>query len=188
MRQPPGFEDATHPDWICRLKKSLYGLKQAPRAWYDRFRNHLLSFGFKYSASYHSFFHMRKEGKLLLVLVYVDVILITGDDSQFIQQFIQTLSDEFALKTLGSVIFFLGVEVSRHQDKSFNLSQAKYIRDLLYKTKLLDSKPQASPYDSGLRLHKSDSPPLSRSYPLQEHHWGAAVSHYNQTRHFLYGQ
>ena len=41
--QPSGFEDSTHPEFVCRLNKSLYGLKQAPRAWYSRFATHLLS-------------------------------------------------------------------------------------------------------------------------------------------------
>jgi len=41
--QLSGFEDSTHPEFVCRLNKSLYGLKQAPRAWYSRFATHLLS-------------------------------------------------------------------------------------------------------------------------------------------------
>jgi hypothetical protein len=44
--QPTGFEDSTHPDYVCRLNRSLYGLKQAPRAWYNRFASHLLQLGF----------------------------------------------------------------------------------------------------------------------------------------------
>lgn len=47
--QPPGFKDATQPTHICSLKKALYGLKQAPRAWFDKFSNFLLEFGFMYS-------------------------------------------------------------------------------------------------------------------------------------------
>ena len=42
VKQPPGFEDLKHPDYVYKLKKSLYGLKQAPRAWYDRLSNFLL--------------------------------------------------------------------------------------------------------------------------------------------------
>src|SRR4030066_1498986 len=47
VKQPPGFEDIKHPDYVFKLKKSLYGLKQAPRAWYDRLSNFLLEFFFK---------------------------------------------------------------------------------------------------------------------------------------------
>jgi len=42
VKQPPGFEDLKHPNYVYKLKKSLYGLKQAPRAWYDRLSNFLL--------------------------------------------------------------------------------------------------------------------------------------------------
>ena len=42
VKQPPGFEDLKHPDYVYKLKKSLYGLKQAPRAWYDKLSNFLL--------------------------------------------------------------------------------------------------------------------------------------------------
>jgi hypothetical protein len=44
--QPLGFEDSTHPDFVCLLNRSLYGLKQAPRAWYSRFASFLLRLGF----------------------------------------------------------------------------------------------------------------------------------------------
>jgi hypothetical protein len=44
--RPDGFEDSTHPDYVCRLNRSLYGLKQAPRAWYSRFASFLLRLGF----------------------------------------------------------------------------------------------------------------------------------------------
>jgi hypothetical protein len=44
--QPTGFEDSTHPDYVCRLNRSLYGLKQAPRAWYSRLASHLLQLSF----------------------------------------------------------------------------------------------------------------------------------------------
>lgn len=46
IEQPPGFVDATKPNHVCRLHKALYGLKQAPRAWFNKFTNFLLEFGF----------------------------------------------------------------------------------------------------------------------------------------------
>lgn len=41
VKQPPGFVDEKHPDYVCRLNKALYGLKQAPHAWYDTLSTHL---------------------------------------------------------------------------------------------------------------------------------------------------
>jgi hypothetical protein len=46
MEQPPGYEDATKPSYVCKLDKDLYGLKQAPRAWYSRLSAKLISLRF----------------------------------------------------------------------------------------------------------------------------------------------
>jgi hypothetical protein len=58
MRQPPGYEDITRPNYICKLDKALYGLKQAPRAWYARLSNKLLQLGFKISKADNSLFYL----------------------------------------------------------------------------------------------------------------------------------
>ena len=46
VKQPPGFEDSNHPEYVFRLKRALYGLKQAPRAWYERLSKFLVEKGF----------------------------------------------------------------------------------------------------------------------------------------------
>ena len=56
MQQPPGYVDADHPSYVCRLHKSLYGLKQAPRAWFERFTFHLIHLGFQASFADSSLF------------------------------------------------------------------------------------------------------------------------------------
>ena len=57
MQQPPGYVDADHPSYICRLHKSLYGIKQAPRAWFERFTFHLIHLGFQASFADSSLVH-----------------------------------------------------------------------------------------------------------------------------------
>jgi hypothetical protein len=52
MKQPPGYEDKSKPNYICKLDKVLYGLKQAPRAWYARLSSKLCDFGFKASQNF----------------------------------------------------------------------------------------------------------------------------------------
>lgn len=49
MFQPPGFIDKNRPEDICLLRRSLYRLKQAPRQWNKRFKEFMLSNGFKYN-------------------------------------------------------------------------------------------------------------------------------------------
>lgn len=80
MEQPPGFVDKDRPHYVCKLRKALYGLKQAPRAWYEELRNFLLATGFKNSLSDAALFIMCSSGIYLYVLVYVDDIVVTGND------------------------------------------------------------------------------------------------------------
>lgn len=80
MEQPPGFKDKDHPDYICRLRKAIYGLKQAPKAWYMELKTFLLSLGFKNSLADASMFVLQQGTNLVYLLVYVDDILITGND------------------------------------------------------------------------------------------------------------
>ena len=139
MTQPEGFSDSAKPHHVCRLRKALYGLKQASRAWFEKLRGALLSWGFYNSVSDTSLFYSRKNGKLLLLLVYVDDILITGECSLDVQHLIQDLHHQFALKTLGSVSYFFGFEVLRISS-SLHLNQAKYASDLLQKTNMINAK------------------------------------------------
>ncbi|KAK6158635.1 hypothetical protein DH2020_005949 [Rehmannia glutinosa] len=167
MTQPEGYEDASKPQHVCKLVKALYGLKQAPRAWFDKLKGFLLNWGFSSSTSDNSLFYLKVPSGLLLVLVYVDDILITGDDSSRISKLIADLDSSFSLKNLGEVHYFLGLEAHR-SPTGILLNQAKYISDLLQKTGMADCKPSHSPYCSGLKLslHDSDdfdSPTLYRS-------------------------
>ena len=94
------------------------------------------------------------------VLVYVDDIIITGASADFMQNLITKLNSEFALKDLGNVHYFLGIEVHRLHDGSLLLSQQKYIRDLLIKCKMDKAKAISTPMVSGLKLSKHGSDQL----------------------------
>ena len=85
MFQLEGFFYSTRPQHVCKLRKPLYGLKQAPRTWFEKLKGALLSWGFQNSVSDSSLFYSRKNDNLLLLLVYVDDILITGDCQADIQ-------------------------------------------------------------------------------------------------------
>jgi Reverse transcriptase (RNA-dependent DNA polymerase) len=93
MEQPQGFVDTTFPHYVCLLNKFLYGLKQAPKAWFEKLSTTLLQMNFRSSSYDPSLFISQHNNQILLVLVYVDDILITGNNSISIQCCINHLKD-----------------------------------------------------------------------------------------------
>jgi hypothetical protein len=119
MQPPPGY---SVPDgMVCRLRRSLYGLKQAPRAWFERFASVVTAAGF--SPSVHDpalFVHTSPRGRTLLLL-YVDDMIITGDDPEYIVFVKARLQDQFLMTDLGPLRYFLAIEVSSTPD-GFSIS------------------------------------------------------------------
>ena len=150
MKLPPGFE-SSHPNKVCRLRKSLYGLKQAPRCWFAKLVSSLKDYGFLQSYSDYSLFTYTKGSVQINVLVYVDDLIISGNDSVHLQAFKAYLSDCFHMKDLGPLKFFLGIEVARSKSGLF-LCQRKYTLDIISETGLLGSKPVGSPIEQNHKL------------------------------------
>jgi hypothetical protein len=153
MSQPPGFAHPKFPNAVCKLRKALYGLKQAPRAWFSRLSTRLHELGFHGSKSDSSLFILRNTTLVIYVLIYVDDIIITSPNRGAISQLIQDLHSEFALKDLGPLHFFLGVEAT-WENGGLRLSQQRYINDLLNKTNMSQAKPIGSPMSSSAVLSK----------------------------------
>jgi histone deacetylase 1/2 len=78
MKQPPGYEDSTRRDYVCKLDKTLYGLKQAPRDWFSRLSNKLCDLGFKSSKADTSLFYYIKGDIIMFMLIYVDDIIMVS--------------------------------------------------------------------------------------------------------------
>ncbi|PNX82738.1 retrovirus-related Pol polyprotein from transposon TNT 1-94, partial [Trifolium pratense] len=92
---------------VCRLKKSLYGLKQSPRAWFGRFTKSMKAFGYSQSNADHTLFLKRQQGKITALIVYVDDMVVTGNDVEERKALQSYLSKEFEMKDLGPLKFFL---------------------------------------------------------------------------------
>jgi len=143
MEVPPAFE--SKKGMVCRLKKALYGLKQSPRAWFGRFTKVMIKLGYRQSQGDHTLFiRHSKTGKVTALLVYVDDIIVTGDDSEEMQSLKKCLFKEFDIKELGKLKYFLGIEVA-HSKQGIFISQKKYVLDLLKETEKLGYKPVATP-------------------------------------------
>jgi hypothetical protein len=159
MEQPQGFVDPNHPTLVCKLHKALYGLKQAPRAWFNWLSLALQTLGFSGSLVDSFLFVFRANGTLIFLLVYVDDILVTGNDQQAISTLIHTLQQDFSLKDLGDLSFFLGIEALRTAT-TLHLQQTKYITNFLTKIGMLGAKPYTALCASSSRLSLFDGDPL----------------------------
>jgi hypothetical protein len=118
----------------------LYGLKQAPRAWYSHLSNKLLQLGFHASKGDTSLFFYSKHHVKIYLLFYVDYIVVTSSSSQAVATLLQDLSNEFALKDLGELRYFLGIEVSQLKD-GILLSQEKHTQEIIHKLDMQKCKP-----------------------------------------------
>ena len=119
VKQPPGFKNPKKYDHVCCLTKAIYGLKQAPRAWYSALKQALAAFGFLNSKSDTSLFVFHDGSTIAYCLVYVDDLILTGNNSAFVTRIIDQLGQKFSIKDLGSLYFFLGVEVIPTTDGLF---------------------------------------------------------------------
>jgi len=165
MRMPPGFQIA-NPNKVCRLQKSLYGLKQAPRQWFAKLSSKLLECGFTRSYAGYSLFVYKKGEKFMALLVYVDDIILIGNDSKLCTDFNSYLDQCFHIKDLGSLKYFLGIKVARNAQGLF-LCQRKYALEIIDECGLLGSKPVDSPTELNHKLALASGKPLSN--PTQYH-------------------
>ena len=160
MAQPQGFVNKAHPAYVCKLEKSLYGLKQAPRAWNDMFTTFLLSLGFKSSFADPSLYVKHDGQSIIILLLYVDDIILTGDNDSCLQVVISQLTREFDMKDLGPLHYFLGLQID-YESRGMFVHQTKYVRDLLTKTNMLHCKPCVTPCHPNQKLLNHGSPSFS---------------------------
>ncbi|XP_062119137.1 uncharacterized mitochondrial protein AtMg00810-like [Humulus lupulus] len=144
---------------VCKLQKSIYGLKQSSRQWYRKLSEALLKEGFQQSKADNTLFTRGADDSYIALLVYVDDIIITGPNLSILHALQSSLHQQFKLKALGPLKYFLGFELARSTAGIF-LSQRKYTLELLEDTGFLGSKPTKTPMDPKVKLHDETTQPL----------------------------
>ncbi|GJZ07743.1 retrovirus-related pol polyprotein from transposon TNT 1-94 [Tanacetum coccineum] len=147
VAQPPGFIDFEKPDHVYKLKKALYGLKQAPKAWYDRLKAFLIKHEYKMGMVDNTLFTKKKSSNLIIVQIYVDDIIFGSTCQDMCDEFAKIMHDEFEMSMMGELNFFLGLQIKQMEDGIF-FNQSKYIKEMLKKFGLEDSKPMKTPMSS----------------------------------------
>ena len=136
---------------MCHIHKSLYGLKQASRKWFAKFSTVIQVAGFTQSKADYSLFTCQKDKSFTTLLIYVDDILITGNDVNAIVALKQFLHSHFRIKDLGDLKYFSGIEVSRSK-KGISISQRKYALEILKDSDFLGAKPVSFPMEQNIKL------------------------------------
>ena len=155
IEQPKGLEIFSSESHVCRLKRALYGLKQAPCAWYTWIDSYFTRLGFTKSEADPNLYQIMVEGKILIIVLYVDDLILTGDEL-LIHSCKADISKEFEMKDLGLLHYFHGLEIWQWKGGLF-VSQGKYAQEIPEKFHMQDCKPIDTPLPGGWRKEDATS-------------------------------
>nr|GEU68894.1 hypothetical protein [Tanacetum cinerariifolium] len=155
VAQPLGFIDFEKLNHVYKLKKALYGLKQAPKACYDRLKAFLIKHEYKIEMVDNILFTKKKGSNLIIVQIYVDGIIFGLTCSHMCDEFAKIIHDEFEMSMMDELNFFPRLQIKQMDDGIF-FNQSKYIKEILKKFGLKDSKPMKTPMSSDTKLTKDE--------------------------------
>ncbi|GKE01744.1 retrovirus-related pol polyprotein from transposon TNT 1-94, partial [Tanacetum coccineum] len=153
--QPPRFINFEKPDHVYKLKKALYGLKQALKSWYDRLKAFLIKHEYNIGMVDNTLFTKKKSSNLIIVQIYVDDIIFGSTCQDMCDDFAKIMHKEFEMSMMGELNFFLGLQIKQMEDDIF-FNQSKYIKKMLKKFGLEDSKLMKTPMSSDVKLTKDE--------------------------------
>ncbi|KAL9265870.1 Retrovirus-related Pol polyprotein from transposon RE1-like protein [Drosera capensis] len=149
--QPQGYKKDSHS--VYKLHKALYGLKQAPRAWFNHLEKYFQQKQFMRNEGENTLFIKKVGDQILIVSVYVDDIIYVGSTEKLVQEFRQSMMQDFDMTDLGKMRYFLGLEITQ-TDRGIYVCQHKYVRDMLSKFGMNNMNPARSPVTAGVIASK----------------------------------
>ena len=156
MDKPEGFKVKGKEHMICKLKKSLYSLKQALRQWYKKFNSFMVGHEYtRTNADHCAYVRKFPNDKFVILLLYVDDMLIVGQDAGMIGNLKKDLFKSFDMKDLGLARQILGMQILHDRKaKKLWLSQEKYIKQVLERFNMKHAKPVSTTLGSHFKLIK----------------------------------
>jgi hypothetical protein len=159
MTQPEGFVDPKNAGKICKLQKSTYGLNQASQSWNMRFDKVVKGFGFIKNIEEPCVYKKVSRSVAVFLVLYVDVILLMGNDISMLEAVKSSLRNSFSMKYLGEGLYILGTKIYGDRSKRLiRLSQHAYIDKILNLFNMQDSKNGFLPISQGITLSKKQCP------------------------------
>ncbi|GJV87131.1 retrotransposon protein, putative, ty1-copia subclass [Tanacetum coccineum] len=159
MVQPEGFVNPKHPRRVCKLQRSIYGLKQASRSWNKRFDEEIKKYGFTQNPDEPCVYKRASGSIIVFLILYVDDILLMGNNIPMLQDVKSWLGKCFAMKDLGEAAYILGIKIYRDRSRRLiGLSQNAYIDKILKRFKMDTSKRGTIPMQPNVDLRKSQGP------------------------------
>ncbi|GJZ31777.1 retrotransposon protein, putative, ty1-copia subclass, partial [Tanacetum coccineum] len=141
-----GFVDPKHPNKVCKLQRSIYGLKQASRSWNKRFDVEIKKIGFTQNPNEPCVYLKASGSNVAFLILYVDDILLMGNNVTMLQDVKSWLCKCFSMKDLGEAACILGIKIIRDRSKRFiALSQSAYLEKTLKKFRMENSKKGYTP-------------------------------------------
>ena len=146
---------------VCKLLRSIYGLNHASRSWNLHFDETIKTYGFEKNVDEPCVYKYIKENKVVFLVLYVDDILLIGNDVETLSNVKKWLAEQFQMKDLGEASYILGIQIIRyHKNKILALSQASYIDKVLARFSMQDSKKGLLPTQHGIILYKEQCPKI----------------------------
>ncbi|KAK8945191.1 hypothetical protein KSP39_PZI008470 [Platanthera zijinensis] len=158
VEQPRGYEIAGEEHKVYKLIKALYGLKQAPRAWNSNIDKYLQSINFCKSKTDSSLYLKEERGMRIIVCLYVDDLIYTGNNLNFLKTFKEDMENKYEMTDMGKLHFFLGLQFVQSPTQ-FLISQEKYAHDILKKFNMSECNPvqlPMSPHDQLFPASEND--------------------------------
>ena len=159
MVQPDGFVAKGQEHKLCKLKRSIYGLKPASRSWNICFDQAIKSYGFDQCPDEPRVYKKCNGSVVVFLVLYVDDILLIGNDVGVLSSVRVWLSSQFDMKDLGEAAYILGIKLMRDwKNRMLGLSQVNYIDTILARFSMQDSKKGQIPFRHGINLSKDQCP------------------------------
>ena len=147
IAQPEGYETKGSKH-VCKLLKSLYGTKQGARQWYEYLHEYLISCGFNRSPDDHCVYHKKEGNKITIILIYVDDIIIIGNNQETINEVKNTFKSKFSMKEMGPLRYFVGMEINYNRElRTLEIHQQGYIDKILKENGMLECSSTRLPLD-----------------------------------------